>query len=238
MNQYPRNMLPGVDYDKLNDGAVFEDSLVDLEYQTMKNLSDFVEELKELLLLEKLIQPPEIMVSYLCAYLGFFTAVGLGKGTAEKLEPAIKNLIAIQSAQVYKTFLKYNIQKTEGPNETLQAMRESSPGSIVAQTMRLGKVIWDTMEELRFNQDIFKEQTQWFCPQGDFIHLLVSFTRRNVRAWKDSLITKPILYAVNQAAMQIAWIMGYFAYLGREEPTRYLEFGVPLVKMYSKVAAR
>lgn len=237
MNQYPRNMLPGVNYDKLNEEAIFEDRLVHLEYDTMTNLSDFIGELKELLLREKMIQPPEIMVSYLCAYLGFFSGVELGKKQAGKLEPAIKNLMERQSGEVYKTFLNYNIQKSEGPNVNLQAMREASPGSIVAQTMRLGRVVWDTMEALKFNRDAFKKQTQWFCPQNGLLRLLVNQTGRNIHAWKDSLITKPILYAVNQAAMQIAWIMGYFAYLDKEEPTKYLELGVPLVKMYGEAAA-
>jgi hypothetical protein len=52
----------------LNDEEIFGDNLVDLEYETMSNLSDFIEELKGLLLHEKMIQSPEIMVSYLCAY--------------------------------------------------------------------------------------------------------------------------------------------------------------------------
>ena len=238
MNRYPRNMLPGVNYDKLDDETIFGNGLVDLEYETMSNLSDFIGELKELLLREKIIQSPEIMTSYLCAYLGFFTAVGLGKKQAGKLEPAIKNLIETQAGEVYRTFLKYKIQKTEGPNEKLQAMREDSPGSIVAQTMRLGRVVWDTMEELRFNQDILKEQTEWFCPQDEFLEFLVNQTDRDIKAWKDSLEIKPILYAVNQTALQIAWVMGYFAYLDREEPTKYLEFGVPLVKIYGEARER
>lgn len=232
MVQYPRNMLPEVNYDKLNEDSIFEDRLVDLEYETMTKMSDFIDALKELLLREKMIQPPEIMVSYLCAYLGFFAGAGLGKNKAGKLQPAINKLIEIQSGEVYKTFLRYNIHKTEGPNENLQTMRDASPGSIVVQTMRLGRVIWDTMQELNFNRDIFNKQAQWFCPQADLLKLLANQVDRNIRTWKDSSITKPILYAVNQAAMQIAWLMGYFAYLDNEEPTKYLEFGLPLVKMY------
>jgi hypothetical protein len=227
-------MLPEVNYDKLNEDSIFEDRLVDLEYETMTNMSDFIDALKELLLREKMIQPPEIMVSYLCAYLGFFAGAGLGKNKAGKLQPAINNLIEIQSGEVYKTFLKYNIQKTEGSNKNLQAMRDASPGSIVAQTMRLGRVIGDTMQDLNFNRDTLKKQTQWFCPQVDLLKLLANQVDRNIRTWKDSSIAKPILHAVNQSAMQIAWLMGYFAYLDNEEPTKYLEFGLPLVTKYGQ----
>ncbi|MCF6246480.1 MAG: hypothetical protein L3J69_03865 [Desulfobacula sp.] len=46
--------------------------------------------------------------------------------------------------------------------------------------------------------------------------------------------TKPILHAVNRTAMQIAWIMGYFSYMDSDEPTRYLEFGRPLIKTYGE----
>ena len=106
MVQYPRNMLPEVNYDKLNEDSMFEDRLVDLEYETMTNMSDFIDALKEPLLREKMIQPPEIMISYLCAYLGFFAGAGLDKKKAGKLQPAINNLIEIQSRETYKTFLK------------------------------------------------------------------------------------------------------------------------------------
>ncbi len=232
--KYP-NMLPGVNYDNLDDDEIFGDRLVDLEYETMSNLSNYIDELKNLLLREKMIQTSEIMTSYLCAYLGFFVTVGLGKKQAEVFEPIIKNLIETHSRQVYKTFLKYKInQSKEKPNKKLQTLREDSPGSIVAQTMRLGRVIGDTMEELRFNQDGFKEQTEWFCPQDNFLQLLVDKTDRDILAWKDSNIEKPILYAVNQTIIQIAWLMGYFAYLDKEEPTKYLEFGLPLVQMYGE----
>ncbi len=227
-------MLPGVNYDKLDEEAVIGNKLVDLEYETMSNLSDFIDELKGLLLREKMVQPPEIMVAYLCAYLGFFAVVGLGKKQAGKLEPAIKNLINTQAREVYRTFLKYKIQQSEGPNESLQAMREDSPGSIVVQTMRLGRVIWDTMEELNFNRDTFEKQTELFCPQDEFLQLLVHKTDQDIHAWEDSIETKPILHAVNQTAMQIAWIMGYFAYMDQEKPTKYLEFGLPLVKIYEE----
>lgn len=231
---YPKNMLPGVNYDKLDEEAIFGNKLVDLEYETMSNLSDFIDELKAILLHEKMVQPPEIMVAYMCAYLGFFAVVGLGKKQAGKLESAIKNLIDTQAGEVYRTFLKYKIQQSEGPNESLQAMREDSPGSIVVQTIRLGRVIWDTMEELSFNRDTFEKQTELFCPQDDFLQLLVKKTDQDIHAWENSIEIKPILHAINQAAMQVAWIMGYFAYMDRDEPTRYIEFGLPLIKMYGE----
>lgn len=237
-SKYPKEMLPGVNYNTLNDEELFGDNLVDLEYETMSNLTGFIDDLKEILLQKKMIQAPEIMVAYLCAYLGFFVVVGLGKNHAEKLESPIQTLIESQARKTYSHFLKYKIQKTEGANENLQAMREDSPGSIVVQTMRLGRVIWDTMGELRNNRDTFKRQTEIFCPQDIFLRLLFKRTDRDIHAWADSSIAKPILYAVNQITMQISWIMGYFAYLDKNEPIKYIEFGVPLIKMYGEAAKR
>lgn len=233
---YPKNMLPGVDYSELDDD-LFGDKLVDLEYETMSNLSDFIDGVKNLLLREKMVQLPEFMVSYLCAYLGFFVVVGLGKQQAESLEPGIKKLLETEASEVYQTFRKYKIQKTEGANENLQAMREASPGSIIPQTMRLGRVIYDAMEELRFNRDTLEKQTELFCPQEDFLYLLVDKTGRDNRGWRERFSNK-ILYAVNQVTMQIAWIMGYFAYMDKAEPTEYLKYGVPMVKMYGEAVER
>lgn len=232
---YPKNMLSGVNYAVFdNDEGIFGNGLIDLEYETMSSLSDFINDLKPILIREKIIPPPVIMVSYLCAYLGFFAMSGLKEIQTEKIEPDIKKLLETQSKEVYRHFLKYKIQKTEGPNENLQAMREDFPGSIVVQTMRLGRIIWDTMEELSFRNDTIQRQTKLFCSQKALLPLLVAKTKQEIHDWKERLGGKSLLYAVNQMTLQIAWIMGYFAYLDKEEPTRYLEFGVPLVKMFGE----
>ena len=235
---YPKNMLPGVDYAIFDDdGYAFGNSLVDLEYETLSSLSDFIEDLKSIFIRERMVQLPETMVSHLCAYLGFFAMSGLKKYQVEKLETDICLLIHEQAGKVYKKFLKYQIKKTEGPNHNLQAMRDDSPGSIVAQTMRLGRVIWDTMEDLEFECGI-NRQTEWFCPQEDFLQLLATKAKKEIKKWKELISEKPVLYAVNQISIQIAWVMGYFAYLDEKEPTRYLEFGLPLIKMYGEAGRK
>jgi len=48
--KYPQKMLPEVHYEKLGDG--FEDRVLDLEYETLQNLTNLTEGLKEILLPE------------------------------------------------------------------------------------------------------------------------------------------------------------------------------------------
>ncbi|HAT9261844.1 TPA: hypothetical protein JBC17_11225 [Legionella pneumophila subsp. pneumophila] len=65
MISYQAPMLPDVNYALLDEDAYF--SLTDLEYDTMKSCSHFLEELKWVLIEEKLVQIPQILCGYLCA---------------------------------------------------------------------------------------------------------------------------------------------------------------------------
>jgi hypothetical protein len=77
MIDYQAPMLEQVDYSEIEDDD-FGFSLVDLEYDTMKNCCDFLEELKIVLMKEKLMQLPELLVAHLCAYLGALTTIHSG----------------------------------------------------------------------------------------------------------------------------------------------------------------
>jgi hypothetical protein len=50
--------------------------------------------------------------------------------------------------------------------------------------------------------------------------------------WKERSIFKAMLYPVNQAIIQLGWLMGYFAHLDIAAPTTYLKYGVPVTKLY------
>jgi hypothetical protein len=176
---YPKTaMLPNVDYKDLED-AFFSGNLVDLEFETMRTLSDFTEQFKEILLTQKMVQIPELMVAHLCAYLGFFTASCLGVNQSENLHPNILAVLKKQATHSLKKFSEYPINSTcsthELQKENLQHLRGHNPSSIIAQTVRLGRVIIDAMEELSYNQKLDfsqmyqkKKQTELFCPQPEF----------------------------------------------------------------------
>ena len=122
--------------------------------------------------------------------------------------------------------------------ELLESLRKASPGSIVAQTLRLGREINDAMTELDRNQDRHfafsaQKQTDWHCSQDQYIDILLRHTENDICQWKEMLrsVDAP-LYAVNQAAIQTGWVMGYFGHLGGDGPERYLEFGLPMIDLY------
>lgn len=241
---YPKTaMLPNVDYKELGDD-IFDSELVHLEAQTMRNLSDFTEKFKEILLKEKMIQLPEIMTAHLCAYLGFFTVAGLGIKQAIELYPNITKLLEKQAHYSYEQFLKYPVNSDEPNQETkkknLATVRALAPSSIVVQTIRLGRIVHDAMEGLYNNRDISficnrKKQTELFCPQDMFIKLLKQTIPKTIKEWKQGSIFRSLLYplyAINQATIQLGWLMGYFAHLDKTPPTTYLEYGLPVIQLY------
>ena len=238
---YPKEaMLPNVDYQELEDDF-FDHYTVDLEYQTMRNLSDFTEQFKQILLEKKMVQLPELMTAHLCAYLGIFTVASLGFKKAVNLYPNIAELLKKQAHYACEEFLKYPVNSTVPNQETkkknLATMRELEPSSIVVQTVRLGRIVYDAMEELRDNQDISfiysdKKQTELFCPQDLFIKLLRKVIPKTIKEWKEISIFRTMLYPVNQVVIQLGWLMGYFAHLDIAVPTTYLEYGLPTAKLY------
>ncbi len=144
MIAYQAQMLPQVDYHKIEENFSF--SLVDLEYGIMQNCQDFLETLKLALIEERLVQPPVLLVAHLCAYLG--TAVTVHTvHEAEKLEPSILDLIKQQAHIAYQHFNHYPINNTiknkQRKIKNLEKLRASTPGSIIVQTMRLGRIIMD-----------------------------------------------------------------------------------------------
>jgi len=240
---YPKTaMLPNVDYKKLGDD-LFDNELVHLEAQTMRNLSDFTEKFKELLLKEKMVQLPELMIAHLCAYLGFFTVAGLGTKQAAELSPCIIELLEKQANYSHKQFSKHPVNSDE-PNQEIKkknlgTLRELAPSSIVVQTVRLGRVVYDAMGELGYNQELNfirnVKQTELFCPQDMFIKLAKKTIPKSIKEWKEGSIFRSLLYplyAVNQTTIQLGWLMGYFAHLDKTAPTRYLEYGSPVIQLY------
>ena len=240
---YSAPMLPDVDYMKILDDEEFDTffSLVDLEYDTFKSCCDFLEEVKSVLLEEQLIQVPELLVAHLCAYLG--TVITLHTvHNAENLEPLVIKLITHQAHTSYQHFNEYPINSATKNHEqkiqNLEHLRQRTPGSILNQTMRLGRFMMDVLEELKNNQPIDRflkpKQTELFCNQESLIKIALYLGSKQCASWRETLDGLSDNYVMNQLAIQIGWLIGYFSHLDNKEPdqTRYLDYGLPLIRLY------
>lgn len=243
---YEAKMLPQVDYQKIEIENEFYFSLTDLEYQTMQNCCDFLEEgLKPLLMKEYLIQTPELLVAHLCAYLGTVATVHTVH-QAKALEPLIIDLVKREAKTAYQHFNKYPVNSTgrnhQQKEKNLEMLRQATPGSMVVQTMRLGRMVMDMLEELvRHRQHHFKtshppKQTELLCSQESLIKILLLISSKKCAQWRDSLAGLSDNYVINQLAIQIGWLIGYFSHLDNQTPdeTQYFDYGLPFIEMYRK----
>ena len=241
MIAYQAKMLPKVNYKKIEKNFSF--SLTYLEHRTMQDCCDFLEHLKVALIEEHLLQIPELLVAHLCAYLGTAITVHTVQ-EAEKLEPSIIELVKDQANAAYQHFNQFPINSTVKNNEqkkqTAESLRQTAPGSIVAQTMRLGRVMMDILEELdSHRQDHFKrrnqpKQTELMCSQEMLIKIMLLISSKKCAEWREQLDGLSDNYPLNQLAIQIGWLIGYFSHLDKKSPdkTRYFEYGLPIMSMY------
>jgi hypothetical protein len=241
MIAYQVKMLPEVDYQKFEKDFLF--SLAHLEHQTMRDCCDFLKCLKSALIKENLMQVHELLVAHLCAYLG--TAVTIHTvQQAEKLEPFIIDLIKQQAHAAYQHFNEHPVNRmaknTEKKKKNLEMLRETTPGSIIVHTVRLGRVVMDMLEELKDSrQDHFKrlrppKQTELFCSQEILIKIMLLVSSKKCAEWREQLNGFSDNYVINQLAIQIGWLIGYFSHLDVKPPdeTQYFEYGLPILKLY------
>lgn len=240
---YPQPMLPNVDYIKFQKNFSF--SLVDLEHGIMEDCSDFLQKLKSALIEEHLIQVPELLVAHLCAYLGTAATVHTVH-QAEELEPIVIDLIKHQAHAAYQHFKQYPINNTiesiDQKKKNLENLRNTTPGSIIVQTMRLKRVMMDILDELVENrQSYFKshqppEQTELMCSEEMLIKIMLLTSSIKCAEWRKQLRGLSDHYVINQLAIQIGWLIGYFSHLNNQEPdeTQYFEYGLPVFSLYRK----
>lgn len=238
MKNYPKCMLPGIDYKPLMDSGL-RDMLVDLEYETMRDLDFLTEEMTEILKREGFIQAHELILAQLCGYLGFLTVTALGKEEIERFLPLIESFLKQQAYQSYKLFSKYPISTNlsqEVREQHLNQLCSKGPGSLVVQTVRLGRVIYDALETLFINSPYSagsrEKQEMLVCPP---VEALALFKERVDIVKKRCKYDYPILYVINQTAIQLAWVMGYFSHLSkRDTPLQYLTYGTPCIRIYAE----
>ena len=225
-------MLPTINYDELENSNFLSSNIVDLEHGVMNHLYHFVNDLTEILKQEKMIQTPEIMIAHLCAYLGFIISMNFNQQKSLKLIPDINELIESQAKKSYELFSKFlenhHDKSKDEKEKQFSQLRNNTPSSIVAQTLRLGRDIIDSIEILNYNSS-FNDKNKFFCPQDLFINLLKKHAKNLKKEWRDQL---PMLFVVNQISVQLGWIMGYFGYYDKNSPKKYLEFGLPCIQLY------
>lgn len=138
-------MLSSVDYDKLGIGLF---SLTDLEYEVMQNCSDFLKKLEEALLRAKMVQNPEMIVVHLCCYLGATTTI-YNQDKFGCLEPEINNLLRQHAELSLSKFNHYLSNSNTNTRSLLfDRLKNDTLGSIVVQTLRLGRIIMDMIRNL------------------------------------------------------------------------------------------
>ena len=237
---YSAPMLPDVDYMTLIDDEEFF-SLVDLEHDTFKNCCNFLEAVQSVLMEEQLIQIPELLVAHICAYLGAIITLHTVHD-AEQLEPLVINLVTHQAHASFQHFNQYPINSTAKSHEqkiqNLDRLRQSTPGSILNQTMRLGRFMMDVLEELKNNQPITgfpkSKQTELFCNQESLIKIVLYLGAKQCAEWRETLDGLSDNYVMNQLAIQVGWLIGYCSHLDNKAPdkTHYFDYGLPLIGLY------
>lgn len=243
MIRYKAKMLPLVDYQQIEKDFPF--SLGHLEHQTMRDYQDFLEVLEPALKKEKLMQVPELLVTHLCAYLG--TAVTVHTvNQAKDLEPLMADLIKQQAHIAYQHFNQHPINSTakshEQKKKNLELLRETTPGSIIVQTMRLGRIVFDMLEELKDHRhDQFKnfrqpKQTELLCSHETLIKIMLLVSSKKCAEWRDQLNGFSDRYVINQLSIQIGWLIGYFSHLDKKSPDDglYFEYGLPIIQLYQE----
>ncbi len=228
---YSQPMLSNVDYDELGIGLF---SLTDLEYEVIQNCSDFLRKLEEALLGAKMVQIPEMVIVHLCCYLGA-TATIYNQDKSGDLEPEINKLLRQHAELSLSKFSHYLFNSNVNTQSLLlNRLKEDTPGSIVAQTLRLGRIIMDMMENLSNSRSsLFKKQKDLFCPQNEFFAFLIPLVNEQHKKWQEDLDGVSINYAINQLAIQIGWLTGYFSYLDKKTNTNsYLEYCLPCIPLY------
>ncbi|WP_186650189.1 hypothetical protein [Fluviispira vulneris] len=231
---YPKNMLPEIDYNELENPNFFSCNIVDLEYGTMDHLYHFVDELTKILNQEKMVQSPEIMIAHLCSYLGYLTSASINPKKSPELIPQIHKLIESEAEKSYQIFSKYLIdhhsKSKEEKEKQFSELRNNTPSSIVAQTLRLGRDIIDSIDILKSNSFSY-DKNKIFCPPNLFLNLMKKQSKVLKKEWRDRL---SMLFVINQICVQIGWVMGYYGFYDKNFPKKYLEFGLPCIELFSE----
>jgi len=199
-----------------------------------------LEELKQILLDEQMVQVHELVIAHLCAYLGAVTCVHTVKSSASLEEPIIE-IIKHQANESALLFNKYPINDTiknhDEKLENLNTLQSTAPGSIIHKTMKLGRKVLDMLEELASNRLPFQaQQSELFCPQDTLVKLVLLMSSKKCAEFREEAtgLSSRDLYMPNQMAIQIGWLIGYFSHMEDKPPeqTNYFDYALPVFSLY------
>jgi hypothetical protein len=206
-----------------------------LEYTTLRNLENLAEAIKTALIEEGMIQKPESLVAHFCAYLGYLSVYTLGLERATALEKPLATLVRSQAQGTFALFDKYpvNSGETHQKHDNLEKCRSHAPGSIIVQTLRFGRCLFDMIGELEiersFQSGNQSKQTEMFC---SIDRLMVIFKQHADDLRKESTeAERDVMLDINQTAIQIGYLMGYYGHFDGT-PQRYYEYGLPCISLF------
>ncbi len=234
---YPQSaLLPGVSYSDFEDD-LFGDPVLDLEYTTLRNLKKLADEIRTALIEEGMIQIPEFLVAHFCAYLGYLSAHALGLKRATALEKPLTALVQSQAQGALELFGKYPVNNGEAHlnRDSVEQCKNHAPGSIIVQTIRFGRYVFDVMGELKtahsFQSGDQSKQTEMFC---SIDRLMVIFKQQADDLKKESTqVGEDMMLDINQTAIQIGYLMGYYGHFDGTSQ-RYYEYGLPCIPLFIK----
>jgi hypothetical protein len=232
---YPQSaLLPGVSYPD-PEGSLVGDPVLDVEYTTLRHLEDLADAIKTALIEEGMMQAPEFLVAHFCAYLGYLSVYTLGLKRATALDKPLRALIRSQAEEAFALFEKYpvNSEEKQQNRDNLEQCRRHAPGSIIVQTVRLGRYLFDMLGELEiersFRSDDPSKQTAMFC---SIERLMIIFKRHAHDLRKESKeAERDMVLYINQTAIQLGYLMGYYGHFDGT-PQRYCEYGLPCVSLF------
>ena len=230
----PSALLPTICYPSSED-AIFGDPVLDLEYTTLRNLEKLADAIKTALIAEGMVQIPELLVAHLCAYLGYLSVYTIGLERATDLEKPLMALIESQAQEALALFDTYPVNSGEAQQkrDNLEQCRSQAPGSIIVQTVRLGRYIFDMMDELAmergFRSGNQSKQTEIFCS----VDRLMSIFRTHADDLRNESqeAGTDMTLDINQTAIQIGYLMGYYGHFDGT-PQRYYEYGLPCIPLF------
>ncbi len=237
---YQATMLPNVDYNKIvHSNAQF--SLNTLEIGTLESCTRFFNELKFVLREENFIVEAESLVAHLCAYLGAVMTVHTVH-VAEKLELAVIELIQQQAKNAYQSFTQYpinnDVASIKHKEENLERLHQTTPSNIMTQTMRLNTLIMDIIREHKqpSNKLTNLQEQQLLCSQDTLTKIVLYLSGGRCSQWRKQLNGLSDNYVINQLAIQIGWVIGYFSHLDNSPPeqTSYFSYATSSIVLYRR----
>ena len=213
---YTGLMLPDVDYSRYDDD--WGNSLVTLEHGILEDYKACLETIKTLFIEHELEPFCEAIILHFASYVGIARTIYYPHAMGKELE-CLVNVIAQHSDAAWKLFSQHPVNfeelSTEERHQNADKLREVAPGSIVVQTIRLGRRIFDTMDEIKierpFKLPIRGEKKECVVEPTLFMKTMMPLLMKQRPHWDSEKI--PDRDVLNQLAIQLSWLIAYFAHM-------------------------